>query len=77
MEPTSELNGDRADIVTIVEFALRHKAKITLPNRGPNGERYSNLAYRAAAEKIVEHMHRAGVTFRRNHPPPLITNAAE
>jgi hypothetical protein len=44
-----------------------------VPDRDPNGEGFSGLAYRAAAEKIVEHMHRTGVTFGRNHPPPLLT----
>jgi hypothetical protein len=73
MEPSPISNSERADIVTIVEFALRHKARVAVPDRGPNGEGFSGLAYRAAAEKIVEHMHRTGVTFGPNHPPPLLT----
>lgn len=73
MESSPVFDSERADIVTIVEFALRHKAKVALPDRDPNGEGFSGLAYRAAAAKIVEHMHRTGVTFGRNHPPPLLT----
>jgi hypothetical protein len=73
MEPSPVFSSERADIVTIVEFALRHKARVDVPDRGPNGEGFSGLAYRAAAEKIVEHMHLTGVTFGCNHPPPLLT----
>jgi hypothetical protein len=73
MEPSPVFKSECADIVTIVEFALRHKARVAVPDRDPNGEGFSGLAYRAAAEKIVEHMHRTGVTFGRNHPPPLLT----
>jgi hypothetical protein len=44
-----------------------------VPDRDPNGEGFNGLAYRVAAEKIVEHMHRTGVAFGRNYPPPLLT----
>jgi hypothetical protein len=59
---------NRADLIDIVTYALRHKAKVALPGKSATGERYDLLRYRIAAEKIIDHMELAGVVFDRAPP---------